>query len=414
MKKILTGFFCISLTVLMLSGCYKYKERELEADPAYFRVFNSVSANPDILQGGNISTFFTFLMDPETDENGIPTDALVKQDFFTTRQWYSTSYPMNSGNSSEGHYVVDRTGRKIFSNTPVNFEYPGNAHVLTAPAINGFDMSAWAQVKPGRHRIVFVVRPKNSVPFTRLSKEIRSQVVIDTTVTYEKGEVYTMQIVCRNIEKAIYGLYLRRESFIHGAFEDNKIYVGFVNLSGDRPRLADLGYQYLFPEKIAINYSFYTWQNAPERKYVPMPGYNNNFYKTLTNRMDTVISFMTLPLLPREAFFEKDTLRPYFRVDDPTFTLRIPATMPYAGFVFADGDRPGSTGLYTASALANPAIFNTYRYGPFAKDNTMPVLNQIVNANGKYQIYSTVNIMEVVYDRVYMMQIMRAFNDVPQ
>ena len=250
--------FYLPFLVLVLSGCYKYKEQDMEESTAYLRVFNSVAVQPDLLEGNNISTFFTFLMDPETDAKGNPTDAVVKTDFFTTRELYSTSYPINSGNSSEGHYVVDQFGRKVYSNTPVNFEYPGNAHVLTAPAINGFDMSAWAQVKSGPHRIMFVARPGNSIPFPQLSEEIRSQVVIDTVVNYEKGEVYTMQIVCRNIDKGEYGLYLRKESFIHEAFEEDKIYVGFVNLSGVRPRKADLGYRNVFPEKVAIRYSYYT------------------------------------------------------------------------------------------------------------------------------------------------------------
>jgi hypothetical protein len=313
---------------------------------------------------------------------------------------------------------VDFTGRKIFSTTPVNFDYPGNAKVLTAPAINGFDMSAWAQVKSGKHRIVFVVRPKNNIPFTDLSKEIRSQVVIDTTVNYEKGEVYTMQILLRNMDKAEYGLYMRREKFVQEAFEDNKIYVGFVNLSGQRPRLADLGYYNLFPDKVSINYSFSTYQNAPTSEYTPLPGYNRNFYSTLATRMDTSISFMTLPLLGRDAFFEKDTLRNYFRVDDRN-PLKAPATLPYADFYFSDGERPGGAdGLFRMQCLANPSVLNTYRYGPFqgarSGTNLMPLLNQVVNANGKYHIYGTLNIMEIVYNKVYMMQIQRAINEVPK
>jgi hypothetical protein len=405
----------------MLAGCYKYKELDLQEDPAYLRVFNSVAVEPDLLEGNNISTFFTFLMDPDTDEKGIPTDAAVKTDFFTTRELYSSSYPINAGNSAEGHYVVDQFGRKVFSNTPVNFEYPGNAHVLTAPAINGFDMTAWAQVKSGQHRIVFVSRPRNTIPFPQLSALIRSQIVIDTVVNYEKGKVYTMQIVCRNIDKAEYGLYLRKESFVHQAFEENKNYVGFVNLSGKRPRMADLGYKNVFPEKVAIRYSYFTYENAPVRRYVPMPGYSNNYYSTLTKKMDTSISYMTLPQLPREAFFDRDTLRPYYRVDDRTTIGRVPNTIPFAEFSFSDGDRPGGVnGNYTVHALADPAVYNTYRYGPYVRSqenqayvNMVPLLNKIVSANDKYHVYSTLNIMEIVYDRIYMMQVQRAFNEVP-
>jgi hypothetical protein len=138
--------------------------------------------------------------------------------------------------------------------------------------------------------------------------------------------------------------------------------------------------------------------------------------------MDTAISYLTLPLLPRDAFFERDTLRNYYKVDDRTTIGRVPHTLPYAEFSFSDADYPGGiNGLYTIHALANPAVYNTYRYGPFVRSvenqaypNYMPLLNKIVSASNKYHIYSTLNIMEIVYDRVYMMQIQRAFNDVPQ
>ncbi len=45
--------------------------------------------------------------------------------------------------------------------------------------------------------------------------------------------------------------------------------------------------------------------------------------------------------------------------------------------------------------------------------NMVPLLNKIVSANDRYHIYSTLNIMEIVYDRIYMMQAQRAFNEVP-
>ncbi len=164
--------------------------------------------------------------------------------------------------------------------------------------------------------------------------------MIDTVVNYEKGEVYTMQIVCGNIDKGEYGLYLRKESFVHQAFEENKNYVGFVNLSGARPRMADLGYKNVFPEKVAIRYSYFTYENAPVRRYVPMPGYSNNYYSTLTKKMDTAISYMTLPQLPREAFFDRDTLRPYYRVDDRTTIGRVPNTIRMPSSVFPMATAP--------------------------------------------------------------------------
>ncbi|NML22618.1 hypothetical protein HHL16_17175 [Pseudoflavitalea sp. G-6-1-2] len=412
MKLRKTCFIYLPVLFVLFTGCYKYKEVDLIENPSYMRVFNSVSIEPDIFQGTNISSFFTFLMDPQTEEKNIPVRSATMADFLGTRELYTTSYPLNSGNSSEGHYVVDATGRKVFISTPMNYEYPGNAHVLTAPAINGFDMSAWAQVKSGEHRIVFVARPKNNIPFPELSREIRSTILVDTVVNFTEGEVYTLQIVCRDVDKNQFGLYMRRETFVHQAFEENKNYIGFVNLSGARPKRAQDGYMRVFPEKISINYSFYTHQKAPVKGYYPIEGYNNNFYKTLEKRMDTSISYLTVPLLPREAFFDNDTLRNYYRVDIAS-TIKPPPTMPFVQFIFGNADNPGSGAKdYGFDCQANGALFNTYRYGLF--ETVMPSVNKIVSTGNKYRIYSTVNIMEIVYNRVYMMQILRGFNEVPQ
>lgn len=410
--------FCLPVLVISLAGCYKYKELPLENEPAYLRVFNSVAVNPDALQGGSIASFFTFLMDPEMDAQGVPVKAATMCDFLTTRQLYSSSYPINAGNSSEGHYVIDAYGTKVFSTTPVNFEYPGNAHVLTAPSINGFDLSAWAQMPSGKHRIVFVTRPKNSIPFSSLSKEIRSQVLVDTVMNFEKGEVYTLEILCRDLDKNQFGLYARQESFIHQAFEENKLYVGYINLSGVRPKLSQLNFSSTFPDKITINYSYMVQEKPNTASYKPLPGYNNNYYTTLTNRMDTAISFMTLPLLPREYFFEKDTLRTYYRVDDLRTAQRQPHSMPFAVFTFNDTERPGIP--VEMHYNSNPAVFNTYRYGPLlgagffpTARNVSPNLNLIVSSGNKYYIHATLNIMEIVYDRIYMMQVQRGFNQIP-
>ncbi|MEI3802800.1 MULTISPECIES: hypothetical protein [unclassified Chitinophaga] len=417
--KIAYLFFIVPL-ILLLTGCYKYKELDLEENPSYMRVFNSVSVTPDVLQGGAVSSFFTFLMDPETDADGIPVNAATMGDFLTTRQLYSASRPINSGNSSEGQYVIDKNGRKIYSTTPLNFEYPGNAHVLTATSMNGFDLSAWAQIPSGKHRIVFVNRPRNSIAFPNLSKEIRSQVLVDTIVDFQKDEVYTLQILSRDLDKNQFGLYVRKEQFIHQAFEEDKIYIGFTNLSGVMPKLAELFFTSSFPEKVSIKYSYKVQERPGSVNYVTLPGYNDNYYATLTKKMDTDINYMMLPLLPREYFFEKDTLRNYYRVDLLATDFRAPHTLPFAEFTFGDGDRPGKI-TTVVQYTANPAVYNTYRYESFLSGlsqpiniNVAPNLNLITSAGNKYHISATLNIMEIIYDRIYMMQVQRGFNQIPQ
>jgi hypothetical protein len=420
MKRTITYLLFIVPAILLLAGCYKYKEVDLEPSPSYMRVFNSVAVTPDVLQGGGVSSFFTFLMDPETDANGIPLNAAVMGDFLTTRQLYSASRPINSGNSSEGQYVIDKLGRKIYSTTPLNYEYPGNAHVLTAPAINGFDLSAWAQIPSGKHRIVFVNRPRNSIAFPNLSKEIRSQVLVDTVVDFQKDEVYTLQILSRDLDKNEYGLYVRKEQFVHQAFEEDKLYVGFINLSGKMPRLAELFFTSSFPDKVSIKYSYKVQDRPNSYEHVALPGYDNNYYTTLTEKMNTAINYMMLPLLPREYFFEKDILRTYYRVDDLNLGGRAAYTLPFAEFTFDDADRPGRT-IAVIQHAANPAVYNTYRYGSFLVSpsqrmeiNMLPNLNLITSAGNRYHISGTLNIMEIVYDRIYMMQVQRGFNEIPQ
>ncbi|MCW3466072.1 hypothetical protein [Chitinophaga nivalis] len=416
-NKIMYLFFILPASWLLL-GCYKYKERDPVENPAYMRVFNSVAVTPDVLQGGGVSSFFTFLMDPETDGEGIPLNAATMCDFLTTRQLFSTSYPINAGNSSEGHYVIDQYNRKVFSTTPVNFEYPGNKHVLTAPVINGFDLSAWAQIPAGKHRIVFVNRPRNSIPFSSLSKAIRNQVLVDTVVDFTKDEVYTLQILSRDLDKNKFGLYVRKEQFIHQAFEKDKIYVGFINLSGVLPKLAELFFMASFPEKVSVKYSYKMQERSGVYTYVPLPGYNNNYYTTLTGKMDTVINYMTLPLLPREYFFDKDTLRTYDNLLPGG--RRLPPTLPFAEYTFGDADRPGKV-TTIVQYTANPAVYNTYRYESFlnapsqlSNINVAPNLNLITSSGNRYHISATLNIMEIVYDRIYMMQVQRGFNEIPQ
>ncbi len=133
------------------------------------------------------------LIDPEMDGQGLPNNAGIVGDFLATRQLFSLSYPINAANSDISGSVLSGRGGASASLYPSNFEYPGNAHVLTAPAINGFDLSAWAQIPSGKHRIMFIVRPQNNTPFKNLSALIRGNILIDTTVELAHGEVYTMQ-----------------------------------------------------------------------------------------------------------------------------------------------------------------------------------------------------------------------------
>jgi hypothetical protein len=420
MKRYISLLFA-GLCIAAWSGCKKYEIEPLVKDPAYVRVFNDLTSTTDLAHGQQVTPFLTFLMDPQTDAAGIPVDAAVVGDFLGTRQLFSLSYAANEANSSVGN---NTTGGPLPQPdppnlTPIKYEYPGNAHVLTAPVINGFDLSAWAQVPSGKHRIMFVIRPQNGIVFTNLSSSIRSGILLDTTIELEKGEVYTLEVVSRDPDNGKYGLYIRREQFIHQPFEANKLYAGFVNLSGERTEDAQNGFLKVFPDKIKITASYFRYNDAASAGgnvfYTPVPGYSNTYLTTLSTRMDTTVSYHPLPMLPQSDFFFQGLLRTYANV--MTSEPSKQGTLPYFKFQYLDADVPApdpSTGsVLLTNCSADPAVYNNYNPATTNVRAYAPNLNLVVNNKGAYQVYPTVNIMEIVYDRVFLMQIARGFEQLP-
>lgn len=392
MKKIHRLIFLLPvLFAAIFSGCKKYELKPLEQEPAYIRVFNNLTFNVDFLNHTQTPPFLTFLMDPEVDAAGVPNNAGIIGDHLGTRQLYSASYPINAGNSS------------VVNGYPVNYEYPGNAHVLTAPVINGFDLSSWAQIPSGKHRIMFVVRPQSSTAFKDLGTVQRGSVLIDTTINMEKGEVYTLEVVSRDLDNNKYGLYVRKEQFIHQAFDENRLYAGFVNLSGKKPEQSKYGTAFYFPDKVRINSTYNICNDARTTStnsfFVPLAGYDNTYYTTLNSKFDQAISYLPLPMLPQSAFFHQGVLRTY-----DTATGKVPATMPYVSFNLLDADLP----------LTSPTGYIVSCMGDPVDPSTLPNLNLVINSNNHFKVYSTVNIFEMVYNRVYLMQIKRGIDQIPQ
>jgi hypothetical protein len=411
-------YMIILLSALAMGSCKKYEQAPLLSHPAYMRVFSDLAFSIDPLHNGQSTPFLTFIMDPHEDAGGVADTGLVVGDYLTTRQGFSLSYPINEANSSTGTISIDpQSGAATPYINPLNFEYPGNAHVLTAPAINGFDLSAWAQVPSGKHRIVFVDRPQNATPFSKLSAAIRNQIIVDTTVNFEEGEVYTLEVVARDPDNGGYGLYMRKEAFIHQSFEENKLYAGFVNLSGFTPKSSQYKFNKVFSDKIAVNYTYeiyddiYNAFRPNDIRYNALDGYNNNYYTTLQTTMDTAVPYLALPLLPAENFFALDTLRPYGIT--AFYNQNDQGALPFVAFNFNDAHNTGTN--FRLNCSTNPYTFNNYHIPFYDPTNLqLPNLNLIVNTAGSYHIYSTLNILELVYDRVYLMQVQRAFNEVPK
>ncbi|QDW25165.1 hypothetical protein FFJ24_010215 [Pedobacter sp. KBS0701] len=415
MKKHRLFFLLPVLLGGILFGCKKYEQKPLEQDPAYIRVFNNLTFSVDFLSNTQTPPFLTFLMDPEVDAAGVPNNAGIIGDFLGTRQLYSTSYPVNEGNSSMGNGTLNESGQPNPPlSYPINYEYPGNLHVLTAPVINGFDLSSWAQIPSGKHRIMFVVRPQSNTPFKDLGTVQRGNILIDTTINMEKGEVYTLEVVSRDLDNHKYGLYLRQEQFIHQAFDENKLYAGFVNLSGKKPEQSKYGTAFYFTDKVRINSTYNICIDALSTSsssyYAPLDGYNNTYCTTLNSRFDQSISYLSLPMLPQSAFSYQGVLRTYSPV--VTQVGQKTGTMPYVSFNLLDADLPVTTPTgFGLSCGADPAVFNNY---VFRNPHSTPSLNLVINNDNHFRVYSTVNIFEMVYDRVYLMQIKRGIDEIPQ
>jgi len=413
--------FFLLLFGLVLAGCKKYALAPLVQDPAYIRVFNNLTSTIDALHNQQATPFLTFLMDPKTDASGVPSDAGIIGDYLGTRQLFSLSYPINEANSSTGNGTLGNFTHPATVNlTPVNYEYPGNAHVQVAPVINGLDLSAWAQVPSGRHRIMFVVRPQSNPGFKDLSETQRSSILVDTTVNFEKGEVYTLEVVSRDLDNNKYGVYIRQEQFTHQAFDPGKLYVGFINLSGKATSDMLHGLKKYMGDKINITGTYNIFndaasagggQNGPGANYDPYPGYNNTVLTTLTTKMDATIDYQPLPFLSQDAFFYQGLPRIYADITGHVFVNPL-GTLPYFNFQLFNADDPmldpfSSQGFFI-NCGEDPSIFNSY-----VTSNSTPQLNLMVNTGKGFHVYSTLNIMEIVYDRVYLMQIQRGFNEVP-
>lgn len=419
MKKYIIPAFLASAA--LVAGCKKYEEAPLVQNAAYIRVFNDIPTGIDPLHTGQVSPFLTFVMDPHMDAQNVADTGAVVGDFLATRELYSLSYPINEANNSIGHTTYDMSDIPVsVSLTPINLEYPGNAHVQTAPAINGFDLSAWGAVPSGKHRILFISRPQSNVNFTNLSVAIRKRVLVDTVVDLQPGEVYTMEMVTRDLDKGEYGLYIRRESFIHQSFEENKLYVGFVNLSGVQPNTSKYGFTNVFSDRTSIYATYYLYDDVknaggtyPDLQYATVPGYDHAYYSTLSTRMDTTISYMSLPMLPQSAFFQQDSIRAYGK-DWPigiVYNTQF-GTLPHVYFNMLDAN--SQQPAFSLRCNWDPKRYNHWDVNATNIRDNAPNLNLLVNNGSKWQVYSTVNIMEMIYDRVYMMQIQRGFNEMPK
>lgn len=202
------------LGVLLMTGCRKFTYNTI-SKPAYFRFFNSLNYALTASNKDEPEPYVTMVVDPTYDADGVVTGGAVVGDFLDRRLAYAPPYPAGAGNTS-----LD------------NYEYPGSEKVLAGPILNGFDLSSWAQIASGKHRFVFYSRPVSQTPFFQLAAAQRKFTFADTTVDLADGQVYTMELLTRDVfsNPLKIEFYMRQESFPTQSFDSSRCYVNFYNL----------------------------------------------------------------------------------------------------------------------------------------------------------------------------------------
>jgi hypothetical protein len=261
---------------------------------------------------------------------------------------------------------------------------------------------------------LFIARPENYTDFTLLSDTIRKKIVIDTTIDLQQGEVYTMETVLQDVDASKYGIYLRQENFTRQAFDANKNYVSFFNLSGKKSALASLpispssGYFY---DTMSVYYTYYTVTpgfttasgNSSPPVSAPIPAYSNLALTTLNTRMPGSAPWYSLPVLPMSYFYDlQGNLR--------TYNSSGTGTLPYFVFSFlAAGnnivDGTGANQQYSLFCDYDPVTVNNIWSFQLGAHNAN--LNMLVEANGQVTLYPAVYMMELVFDHIYLMQVQR-------
>jgi hypothetical protein len=415
-----TGFVLLAIILLWGTACRKYAEgpAAVSNSPAYLRVFNVAPYTATVLNSAAPAPFFTFVMDPTADAAGLTNGGSIVGDWLGQRQGYVSSVSINEGNSVGASLDT-------FVTHNITYEYPGSAHVLTAPPIHGYDLSAWAQVPSGKHRVLFIARPQTDTPFVSLSPAIRKSIVIDTTIDLQAGEVYTMEAVSTDEDHNKFGAYLRQEQFIHQTFSDSNIYVGFYNLSGIPSAYnaysGSSPYPNDFPDSMAIycTYNIFDWltydaslqTTTTNYSYDPLQGFNNVYLTTLTQRMNTTTSFFPLPLLPSSYYYDGQGIFGSYTPNLGPVTNH--GSLPWVNFSAVSLSSAPSTHGYSILCTNDPAKINdldpsSLAGGSLGIGYSTASLSYFTNVNGVITARPSLIILEIAYGYVYMMRIQQA------
>lgn len=383
--------FCAAVLLLFASGCSKVDYAKID-DPAYLRVFNNLNYVVGLENKDEEVPFLTMLIDPEMDKDGMPVKAGIKGDFLDQREPYAPPYPSHVGSS---------TSYK-------NPEYPGKANVLVGPVLNGFDLSSWAQIPSGKHRIVFMFRPVNNVPFFNLESRLKQKVLIDTTIMLDSKEVYTLHILQKNFLTKKNGIYLRKENFHKLSLSDSLVYVNFYNMSAKGFQESDDNLKEANRKSGSLRYGIKDNMNIfqslfTSEKTMLNPVYSSTYkFMGQLTRNSEVLEVSKYYSFPLFADPKSDGI--YTNIWQRFDLMAVgmnPANNPYEPYVMnTEGNwAPINCMLDGKSVLQG-------------NDNGAQLPNMIINIHsGKYnpRSFATVNTIEIVNGNVYLTTVQRKY-----
>ncbi|UYQ95644.1 hypothetical protein MKQ68_11075 [Chitinophaga horti] len=382
----------LSAAFLMgVSACSKVDYTEIER-PAYLRVFNDMNFKIYLANKDEQIPFLTMLIDPVVDKDGLVTGAAITGDFLTQRDTYAPPYPSHVGES-------------VTVNNP---EYPGKESVLVGPVLNGFDLSSWAQIPSGEHRIMFCIRPTNSIPFFQLEDKLRKTIMIDTVLTLNEREVYTMHVFQKNFVTKENTVLLREENFHKLPLSDSLVYVNFYNYSAEGYWQADkslkegAGSHEQGVMRYGVRDDMNIWMSLSKPyTYTTLPGYHFNYFANVKRSYSSAVApYHSFPLFA-------DTTSDRISTDFMTlFSLLQPGVspeqMPY--------------GNYESDVAGTYGFLGCYGNGQFTGNLDlrgvlkMPGLNINIHS-GTYnpRTFATINTIEIINGRAYLTTVQRRY-----
>lgn len=390
------GIGLITLSCLFFVSCTEVDYTEID-QPAYLRVFNNLNYEVKLANRLEKPPFLTMLIDPVFNAEGIPVSAAIVGDFLDSRDKYAAPFPTHSAGS---------TSKK-------NPEYPGKENVLVGPILNGFDLSSWAQVPSGEHRIVFMYRPINEIPFFALEPKLKKEIAVDEVINLKVHEVYTLHVLQKNFVTKENGIILREENFQKLPLSDSLVYVNFYNMSAkgfvdsdDKSKEENRDYNTLsygiedvmdvylslYSKRIDNGYPEYDKKNA-------IPGFYAQYLTTVIRDTENkeVHPYASFPLF---AGFVNDKIKTEMV---QIIGLTAPALQYLEPAIGGNSNPPKQSANLSFYADGRTAIGNI-------RTATFP--NMIINTHsGIYnpRSFASVNTIEIVNGRAYLTTIQRKY-----